>query len=57
MYFKDSLVKSLNADSPDVPMVGDVSFFIGAEQPYKTVVDGHGYVVFVTEASCVQGSR
>jgi hypothetical protein len=42
MYYKDSLVKSLNPDSPDVPMVGDVAFFSGAEQPYKTLVDETG---------------
>ena len=43
MLNKGTLVKSLEANSPDVPMVGEVAFFVGAEQPYKVVVDEGGY--------------
>jgi hypothetical protein len=38
MYHKDALIKSLEGGSPDVPMVGDVAFFVGADQPYKSSV-------------------
>jgi len=43
MSYNNVVIKSLDASSPDVPMVGEVAFFIGAEQPYKVVVDNQGY--------------
>jgi CBS-domain-containing membrane protein len=45
MSYKGALIKSLDAASPETPMVGEVAFFAAAEQPFSVVVDESGYVV------------